>query len=127
MLTHEGYMDGLCGKDPVSNHEEYEAGWLVGAEDREAGVEPGLYETCDLKRGDIVEVPKGTKLLINMSPKKSSVVGRTCKVVLHDVYQTQVAHVVYASGEVRRPKPPTVVWAGAGGYWKHACAWDVKR
>lgn len=132
--VHQGYMDGLRGVDPKSRYEEYEAGWLAGAEDREAGVSPEVYEAPMFKRGDEVVIPKGTMLTCNMHPQGSTgdVVKRDTKITLHDYYPVQPAYINYGGGGrhgyiVMRPNPPEVVWAGAGGYWKHAPAKGVRK
>lgn len=126
--AHEGYMDGLLGKEPQSDYEDYETGWLHGMEDK-GKVDPALFKT-DIKRGDTVLVPKDTELLYD-----EGIVKRATKVKLHDVYSMVPAHMDhtrYRNGLRHqdffvKPKPPTILWAGSGGYWKHAYAHQVTK
>lgn len=118
--VHEGYMDGLLGKDPQSEYGEYETGWLHGVEDQ-GKVDPAIFEKPSFKRGDMVSIPKGTELLYD-----GGTVQRMTKVKLHDVYPMIPAH-FGTRREFVKPQPPTILWAGSGGYWKRAHAHLVTK
>lgn len=126
--AHEGYIDGLLGKEPQSTYEEYETGWLHGVEDQ-GKVDPSTFETS-LKRGDTIRVPKGLELLYN-----EGTTGRSFSVKLHDVYRMVPAHLDHthyresnpSQGFFVKPSPPIVLWAGSGGYWRHAYANQVTK
>lgn len=121
-------MDGLLGKEPQSTFDDYETGWLYGTEDQ-GKVDPQTFETS-IKKGDTVRVPKGTELLYD-----EGTCGRTFNVQLHAVYPMIPAHLDhtrYRNGMNHReifvrPRPPVVLWAGSGGYWKHAYAHSVTK
>jgi len=117
---HEGYMDGLLGNDPKSDYDSYESGWLHGAEDKGI-VDPNIFKEPDFKKGDIVAIPKGIELLYN-----GGVTRRMIKVKLHGVYPMIPAHFDYRH-VFCRPKPPTILWAGSGGYWNNAYAHQVTK
>lgn len=125
-VLHQGYMAGLKGEEPSSNLQDYEDGWLAGAEDREKlGSDPVLPKylgPCEtpLKRGDEVSIPKGTTIsTIYHGVRKA---GRTYTVKLHDVYPGMPAYrdYGYSSGVIIRPTAPKLVWPGTGGYWSEA-------
>lgn len=125
-------MDGLNGADPdesASRCDEYELGWLAGAEDRQNGFQaPAYFGPCELpiRRGAEVVIPKGTKIEHRGIVRESK---RDSKVRLHDVYPGGPAYVDYGhSGEkVIRPTAAQVLWAGSGGYWARASLADVLK
>lgn len=75
-----------------------------------------------LKRGDIVTIPKGTKIQTTMPNAREKIAGRTYKVKIHDVYPgfTDTSY----RGKTRSV-PPRVVWPGEGGYWHEANLSDI--
>jgi hypothetical protein len=128
-LTHRGYMAGLNGEDPDeldSRCEEYELGWLAGAEDREKGFQvPKYFGPCDLpiRRGAEVTIPKGTPV---KRGRTVQVTRRAYKVKLHDVYPGSPAYVEWDSRRaVTRPTAARVLWAGAGSLWAEAFLSDI--
>lgn len=125
--THQGYMDGLAGREPdptLSSHigGDYEAGWLAGSEDRQQGkpYNPLLGEagvTLGLKKGTEYLVVKGS-VVWSAGPGGPKVAGRSYKVKVDHTYSGSQAHHDYR-GEFQRPTLPRVVWAGSGKYWHH--------
>jgi hypothetical protein len=128
---HEGYMDGLTGKEPneeLTKSSDYEDAWLIGAEDRVKGVPvPAFFGPCEnlpLHKGSVVTIPKGT--IIKQIGKAPRPAGKTYTVTLHDVYNGTPA---YCTGsafrtDFNRPTSPKVIWPGTGGYW---CEADINR
>jgi len=123
-------MDGLNGADPnesASRCDEYELGWLAGAEDRQNGFQaPAYFGLCELpiQRGAEVVIPKGTKIEHRGSVRESK---RDSKVKLHDVYPGVPAYIEWGSQKVVRPTTAQVLWAGSGGYWSRASLADVMK
>lgn len=126
--THQGYMDGLQNKDPdptLESDDNYANAWIIGQQDREAGVNPAQYAPlpAGLKRGTVVRIPKGVKVQnLHLGVKAA---GRTYKVTLHDAYPVVPAHFDWTH-EFQRPKPAQVMWPGTGGYWSYANAVEVE-
>jgi|WetSurMetagenome_2_1015567.scaffolds.fasta_scaffold278089_2 hypothetical protein len=128
-LTHKGYMAGLNGEDPDemdSRCEEYELGWLAGAEDREKGFHaPKFFGPCELpiSRGSEVVIPKGVKVIRGRVVSETK---RAYKVRLHDVYNGVPAYVDWGCHRVVvRPTAAKVLWAGTGSYWAEALLGDI--
>ena len=114
---HYGYVDGLSGKEPISDNRNYEYGWLAGAKDREEGKAPprflGRCNVLPFNQWDIVTIPKGTP--IHSMSKGNIIAKRTFKVKIYsicngyDAYQNDDGNIVITN--------PKIMWAGAGGYW----------
>jgi hypothetical protein len=125
-FLHEGYMDGLTGKEPNAelSGTDYEEGWVIGAQDREEGVPvPVFFGPCEnlpLHRGSVVTIPKGA--IIKQIGKEPRPAGKTYTVTLHDVYNGTTAYRL--GSDFVRPCPPRIVWPGTGGYW---CEVDINR
>lgn len=127
--VHYGYLQGLRGEEAEEGlGEDYEAGWLAGAVDREAGKSPTAYlgfrEDRDLpiKQGDTVTIPKGiTVKTVYKDPKPA---GRTYKIKVNHIMPGSNAYLDW-NREVVRPTGPKVVWPGPGGYWSEADLNDV--
>jgi hypothetical protein len=135
-LSHEGYMDGLRGLDPNPElsawaDSEYNEGWLVGSEDRKAGVVVpkylGYYNWSELpvKPGMEVTIRKGTMVkTVGREPRPA---GKTYKVTVSHLNSGSVAYKIqnFHHSEFVRPTSPTVVWAGPGGYWSEVSISDI--
>jgi len=134
--THDGYVDALNGLDPNPQHSypgsSYDAAYIIGCEDRQAGVKPSKVEyfqtnSYPVKRGQEITIRKGT--MVKAFGKEPKPAGRTYKVTLHDVCGGTVGYFEYSSSfgtqSFRRPEPPKVCWAGAGGLWTFANLEDV--
>jgi hypothetical protein len=124
-------MDGLEGEDPhetASKCEEYELGWLAGAEDREKGFQaPKYFGPCELpiSRGSEVTIPKGTSV---SRGREVHVTKRAYKVKLHDVYQGVPAYIEWGNrSNVIRPTSARILWAGTGGSWSEALVSDILK
>lgn len=122
-------MAGLNGENPDeldSRCEEYELGWLAGAEDRENGIQADKYlGPCELpiRRGAEVTIPKGTKVTRGRTVQ---VTRRAYKVRIHDVYNGVPAYVEWDSRRaVIRPTAARVLWAGVGSLWAEAFLSDI--
>ncbi len=115
--AHYGYLDGIRGLDPDGRLEgasDYDAGWLHGVQDRENPEKVAILETPRVKKGDRVQVPKGTQISTT-SVAGQVVAGRTYQVTLHAVdLPTQAS---YYRGHFEPPKPARAIWVGSGGYW----------
>ncbi len=129
-LAHQGYLDGIEGKDPTSKSDEYELGWLAGYEDREHGkkLAPfcGPVETLPVKRGDTVTIPRMTPISYRGATKEAK---RSYEVTVHDVSQGVPAYVDYGhfqEPKLVRPTMARVLWVGAGGYWSECDLREVK-
>lgn len=94
----------------------------------------GFHENEDLpiKRGDVVTIPKGTKISTTMSNKREKIAGRTFKVkVDHVLNGSSTSERVWDATwdtyvEVRtHVNNPSVRWAGEGGYWHEVDINDV--
>lgn len=129
-LAHQGYLDGLEGKDPTSKSDEYELGWLAGYEDKELGkkLAPfcGPVEKLPVKRGDRVTIPRMTVIRYRGESKEAK---RSYEVEVNDVDQGVPAYVDYCHFQeptLVRPTVARVIWVGAGGYWSSCDLADVK-
>lgn len=131
--AHEGYMDGLQGKEPdaqLAGLNEYDDAWLIGTQDRDKGVKPTAYPFLEKRpelRGRMVIVPKGVMVkVIGKDPKPA---GKTYKVKVDHMLSPCAAYWDTSCGwnrkELVRPRPAAVCWAGAGGYWAEASLDDV--
>ena len=119
-----GYLDGLRGIDPRPgpDAEDYEEGWLHGAEDRASGVPDRFLEPpSGLCRGATVTIPKGVE--VRTTSHGLRLAGRNYKVKIHDVYPMVPA---YRYHGFVRPSPAKIVWPGTGGYWSEAAVADVR-
>lgn len=127
-LTHRGYMAGLLGENPdkeLERFEEYEDGYLVGCEDKKAGLKDIFQEAPEgLKKGSKVKILKGSKVKTTYHGER--LVGRTYTVTIHDVYQVTPAYREYGGREFIRPVPAKVIWPGTGGYWSEAAVSDIE-
>jgi hypothetical protein len=133
--VHDGYMAGLSGQDPdeemasVSN--EYSEAYLIGTQDREAGVKAETFKTLDkngveLKKGDVVQIRKGT--IVKTVGKDSKAAGRTYKVTVdHLLWSSAYFEHNWDQRTLRRPVPVSVVWAGTGSYWSSATVIEVSK
>ena len=119
--AHDGYLDGLAGRDPQAQSRDYETGWLHGTADRDAGKAPPTERPLP-QPGDVVTIPKGTP--IHSMQRGAIVAQRTYQVTVHHAYPPMTAHVDW-SGNFHRPRPAKVIWPGAGGYWHEASLDDV--
>ena len=132
--AHEGYMDGLEGKDPnadLTGSWDYDTAWLIGCQDREAGVKPSDFgygsETPNLA-GREIAIPKGT--IIKTIGKEPKPAGRTYKVKVHHMISATTAwfgnhHWGKDEENFVRPQSAKVCWPGTGGYWTEADIADV--
>jgi hypothetical protein len=85
----------------------------------------GYHEPSSLpvRAGDIVTIPRGTKIRTTRpgAANKVKTAGRTYRVKVDHVLtgRTVSVHVARADrGETPGPKePPSIRWAGTGGYW----------
>ena len=130
----EGYKDGLAGRDPQEKSQyfscasgsEYEAGYLFGMVDREAGLScPKYLGYCPelpFQRGMEVTIPKGTPIHHRGKVKPA---GRTYKVKVHNVDQGSIMCLAssswsgerYTWSNPKRPTTPKICFAGSAGYW----------
>jgi len=129
-----GYLAGLRGEDPDAElgrlNPRYDDGWLLGAADRERGVQPkrfmGYHRDSELpiKPGDVVTIKKGTLVRCNGETKPA---GRTYKVIVRSLgCGSNLCVEGNAFRETTYPITcPTVIWAGTGGYWAEADINDV--
>jgi len=73
------------------------------------------------KRGQVVRIPKGTRISRPTFPGDREIVaGRTYSVILNDVYAG------YVDPRDRSVVQPRLLWAGTGGYWCYADPNDVE-
>ncbi len=129
-----GYLAGLRGEDPDAElgrlNPRYEEGWLLGAEDRQKGVQPKKYmgyhgdAQLPIKQGQVVTIRKGTLVRCNGVTKPA---GRTYKVIVRSL---GCGCNIFVEGnafreQVRPMTSPTVIWAGTGGYWAEADINDI--
>jgi len=123
-LSHQGYMDGLTGKEPKNNlsyrGSEYDEGWLIGDQDRVAGVVAPKYlghsyeSELPVKKGMEIIIPKG--VTIRTIYHGTRVNPRSYKIRVNHVLGGSVGYKVGGSDFVK-PTVPEVRWAGKGGYW----------
>jgi hypothetical protein len=127
--AHLGYMTGLRGEDPDKDLErdsEYVEAWLLGCQDREAGVTPDLYSEVlpeGLKRGCKVRVKAGAE--VKTIYHGTRIVPRNYVVKkVHDVYPMAPAY--FDNHGFNRPTPAKIVWPGTGGYWSDTAVSNVE-
>lgn len=129
---HEGYMAGIKGEDPDPElskaSKAYDHGWLIGNQDREAGVKPPAYPW-----GVILPDLRGKKVIIRrgvmtkrfgQDPKPAL---RTHKVTVVSVISGRVAYQPYVyNHKFERPTTAKVQWTSSGGLWCSANLEDVE-
>jgi len=137
--VHKGYIDGInddlnksFGEDTYYQH-LYDKGYLAGMEDREKALVEnpewkapkflgpvGIRES-GISRRNTYTVPKGTTVsTISHGVRKA---GRTYKIKAHDIYEGSPAYERH--GEIVRPEPPKLLWAGTSGYWSTASVNEI--
>jgi hypothetical protein len=135
MGLHEGYLDGLYGRDPNPELSqpgtEYEIGWLHGVEERKKvplGGRPPRYvgytpvNQLPVKKGDTVTIRKGTSITFKGKVKPA---GRTHDVVVDHVLPGTVSTLDRLG--FNAPQNPTVRWPGSGGYWSEVDINDLLK
>jgi hypothetical protein len=129
-----GYLEGLLGNEPDAElgraNPRYEEGWLLGAGDRERGIEPKRFmgyhrdDELPIKQGSVVTIKKGTLVRCNGVVKPA---GRTYKVIVRSLgCGSNLLIEGSAFREQSHPLTcPTVMWSGTGGYWAEADINDI--